>query len=122
MQELVAQSELLKICLIEKSALQKILDNCIQWELEAYSVLDYTECLLQIKDIEDGSTTGLTTTIERQIDSLETVVKTGPCLHFDFVVTQKLHDACAVLRWCLKSLSFRDITPAIEVENCAYLR
>lgn len=122
MQELVAQSEKLKICLIEKSMLQKILDNCIQWELHAYSLLDYTECLLKINDIEESSTSGLTRTIERQIDSLESVVKTGPCLHFDFVVTQRLHDACAVLRWCLKSLSFRDITPAIEVKNCAYKR
>ncbi|KAK1374392.1 Lysine-specific demethylase rbr-2 [Heracleum sosnowskyi] len=114
LKELVAKSELLKICLIEKSLLQKILDNCIQWELQACSVLDSTEGLLQINDIEDSGSTGLTTTIERQIDSLESVVKTGPCLQFEFVVTQKLHDACAVLRWCLKSLSFRDITPEIE--------
>lgn len=101
--------------------LQKILDNCIQWEVQAYSVLDYTESLLKI-NLEDGSAIGLTAKIELQIHSLESVLKMGSCLPIDFAVTQRLDDASAVLRCCLKSLSFRDTTPVIEVKNCACLR
>ncbi|KAL1828382.1 hypothetical protein ACET3Z_006794 [Daucus carota] len=113
LKELVAQSEKLKIRLIEISMLQKILDNCIQWEVQAYSVLDYTESLLKI-NLEDGSAIGLTAKIELQIHSLESVLKMGSCLPIDFAVTQRLDDASAVLRCCLKSLSFRDTTPVIE--------
>lgn len=115
LQELVFQSKLMKISLGERSILQTILDDCIQWELDACSLLNGTECLLNINDISNGNSTDLVSKIEHQVASLECVTNSGLCLHFDFVVTLKLKDACSTLQWCLKALSFCDVVPAIEV-------
>lgn len=111
----------MKISLGERSTLQTILDNCIQWELDACSLLNDTECLLNVNDIRDGSSAGLVSKIERQVASLECVTKSDLCLHFDFVDTSKLKDACSTLQWCLKALSFCDVAPVIEVMDCLFM-
>lgn len=111
----MSQSKLLKICLEERYMLQSVLEKCIQWEHAAFSLLENVECLLNTSDISDGSPCGLISEIERQVDTLESVTKAGFSLRFEFLVIPKLQDARSTLQWCFKALSFRAVSPALEV-------
>lgn len=114
LKELLSESKLLRISLGEQSMLQAVLKNCLEWEHDASSLLHDVECLLNINDIGDGNSNGLISKIELHIARVESVIKAGLSLHFDFVMIPKLQDACSTLQWCSKALYFHDVIPVLE--------
>ncbi|XAR70302.1 hypothetical protein NMG60_11027112 [Bertholletia excelsa] len=110
---LVLQSKHLKISLRERSMLQRVLDNCIEWEHDACSLLHTVACLLNIDNI-DGAGGGLVPKIEQLITKIESIIKAGMSLGLDFDEVPKLQDACSTLQWCLKVLSFTSAVPKLE--------
>ncbi|KAK3012539.1 hypothetical protein RJ639_009330 [Escallonia herrerae] len=120
MQDLASQSELLKISLEERSMLQTVLEDCVQWENEACSLLRDGECLLGCDDIGDGRSSGLILKIESQVTKIESVVKAGLPLAFEFFVIPKLRDASSTLRWCFKVLCLCAVAPGLEMCNVSF--
>ncbi|KAK3034555.1 hypothetical protein RJ639_033801 [Escallonia herrerae] len=114
LKDLSSQSELLKISLEERSMLQRVLEDCVQWENDACSLLHDAECLLGCDDIGDGRSSGLILKIESQVAKIESVVKAGLPLAFEFVVIPKLRDAASTLRWCFKALCLCAVAPGLE--------
>ncbi|CAK9184600.1 unnamed protein product, partial [Ilex paraguariensis] len=114
LKDLVSQSKLLKISLRERSTLQTVLNNCLKWEQDACSLLHDAESLLIIENVGDGISSGLLSRIEHQVAAMESALKAILSLGFDLGVIPKLQDACSMLQWCFKALSFCAIAPALE--------
>ncbi|KAK6251304.1 hypothetical protein SCA6_005309 [Theobroma cacao] len=114
LKELVSQSRFLKIMLEERSVLETVLKNCMEWQREAFSVLQDVECLYGVTDIGDGRSNGLISKIESLLTLLESVTKAGLSLRVDFPEIPKLQNACSTLRWCNQVLSFCYLIPSYE--------
>ncbi|KAI3421506.1 uncharacterized protein J3R85_012198 [Psidium guajava] len=111
LKELVSKSKLLKVSLEEKRTLETMLENCLQWEQEACSLLQNVECLYDFRNV-DGMWDSLTSKIEGLLLSLDATIKDGLSLGFDFSETQKLQNAHLALQWCIKALHFSSISPS----------
>ncbi|KAL3499347.1 hypothetical protein ACH5RR_038440 [Cinchona calisaya] len=114
LKELVSDSTFLKISLREREMLQKILKQCMEWEQNAYSLLNDTVCLLDTDLMDCGIFSTLLSKVENQILLLESITKGGLCLNFEFPAVPKLQDACSTLRWCFQVLSFCDVIPTLQ--------
>ncbi|XP_059661778.1 lysine-specific demethylase JMJ17 isoform X2 [Cornus florida] len=114
LKELVSQSMLLKVSMGERTMLQTVLKNCIHWEHDAYSLLCDADCLLHSNTIGDGNTSDLTFKIEHIVAKINSIIKAGFSLHFEFAEIPKLQDACSTLQWCFKALSLCSIAPPPE--------
>ncbi|KAA8522400.1 hypothetical protein F0562_013239 [Nyssa sinensis] len=114
LKELVSESKCLKVSMEERTLLQTVLKNCTEWEHNAHSLLYDAECLLNIDNIGDEITCGLILKIECQVVKVESIMKVGLSLGFDFGEIPKLQDACSTLQWCSKALSFCSIAPSLE--------
>lgn len=114
-QELVSQSRFLKIILEQQSMLEKVLEKCMEWQHDAYSLMQAAECLYGVTDIGDGRSNGLISKIEHLVNLLESAIKSGLSLGLDFPEIPKLQNACSTLHWCNKVLSFCYLTPPYEV-------
>ncbi|XVF13135.1 hypothetical protein REPUB_Repub08aG0182000 [Reevesia pubescens] len=114
LKELVSQSRFLKITLEQQSVLEKVLKKCMEWQHDAYSLLQDVECLYVVTDIGDGRSNGLISKIEQLVKLLESVTKAGLSLGLDFPEIPKLQNACSTLHWCNKVLSFCYLTPPYE--------
>lgn len=115
LQELVSRSKLLKISLEESRVLETVLKNCKDWEHDACSVLQDAMCILELSDIGDGMGKSLILKIESIVSKIESVIKGGSSLHFDFCGIPELQGALSTLQWCKKVLSFCSGAPAFEV-------
>lgn len=109
------ESEHLKIHLEECSLLEKALKKGTNWEQDASFLLQNTEHLWNIDIIGEDSTSYLVPSLERQVLSIETAMKAGISLGLEFSMIPKLQDACSILKWCIKALSFSTIIPSCEV-------
>lgn len=117
LKELVSESKLLKIYLEERSLLEEVLQNHIQWEYNAYSAMNDAESLLDILDVGDEIASNLIPKIADQVATMESIMKAELSLHFDSRVIPKLQETCAIFRWCLNVLTFRAVVPTLkEVE------
>lgn len=114
LEELVSQSKLLKINLRERSMLQTVLDNCIEWQNDASSTLHAVGCFLYTEITDNVIASGLLEEVEQQVIALESFIKAGLSLGLDFCEIPKLQDACSTLRWCFKALSFCSVVPQLE--------
>ncbi|XVF10610.1 hypothetical protein REPUB_Repub07fG0197400 [Reevesia pubescens] len=114
LKELVSQSRFLKITLEQQSVLEKVFKKCIEWQHDAYSLLQDVECLYGVTDIGDGRSNGLISKFEYLVNLLESVTKAGLSLGPDFPEIPKLQNACSTLHWCIKVLSFCYLTPSYE--------
>ncbi|KAJ4712113.1 Transcription factor jumonji (JmjC) domain protein [Melia azedarach] len=114
LQDLVSQSRFLKISLEEQRMLEKVLKNCEEWQYHASSLLQDAGCLLNIDDIGDCLSNGLLSKIEQLVTSMESITNDGLSLGFDFHEIPKLQNACSMLRWCNKALTFFSAIPAFE--------
>ncbi|PIN05226.1 hypothetical protein CDL12_22235 [Handroanthus impetiginosus] len=114
LKELLLESEDLKVYLEECSLLEQILKKCEEWEQDASSLLQKVEHLLNIDIISGGITSGLIPSLERQVLPIETAIKAGISLGLDFKMIPKLQDACSMLNWCIKALSYSTIIPTLE--------
>lgn len=117
MQDLVAESKLLKVSLKELAKLQSLLRDCEAWENDALSLLESAECLFNMQDIGIEITNGLSIKIDGVLDRINIATTAGLSLGFDFVEIPKLQNAYSTLQWCLKALSFCSSTPFLEVSN-----
>ena len=120
LQELVSESKLLKIYLEERSLLEDVLHNYMQWEHNACSTLHDAESLLNILDVSEMSS-DLIPKIEDQVAKMESIMKGELSLRFDFLVIPKLQETCAILQWCFRALTFSVVDPTTlkvtEVKN-----
>lgn len=98
--------------------LEKVLKNCEEWQYHASSLLQDAGCLLNIDDIGDCLSNGLLSKIEQLVTSMESITNDGLSLGFDFHEIPKLQNACSMLRWCNKALTFFSAIPAFEVTIC----
>lgn len=114
-QELVSQSKLLKISLEESRVLETVLRNCKEWEHDACSALQDAMCIFDLSDMGDGMGKCLILKIESVVSKIESVIKSGSSLHFDFCEIPDLQGAHSTLQWCKKVLSFCSGAPAFEV-------
>ncbi|XWS49936.1 hypothetical protein CRYUN_Cryun12cG0045500 [Craigia yunnanensis] len=114
LKELVSQSRFLKITLEQQSVLETVLEKCMEWQHDAYSLLQDVECLYGVTDIGDGRSNGLISKIEHLVNLLGSVTKTGLSLGLDFSEIPKLQNACCTLHWCNKVLSLCYLTPSYE--------
>ncbi|KAJ0048148.1 hypothetical protein Pint_15199 [Pistacia integerrima] len=118
LKELVSHSKILKISLEEQGTLETVLKNCEEWQHHASSLLQNAGCLLDTGNIGDGLSNGLTSKIQHLLTSMESIIKAGSSLGFDFHEIPKLQNACSTLQWCNKALSFCSFAPSFEdVEN-----
>ncbi|XP_044485625.1 lysine-specific demethylase 5A isoform X2 [Mangifera indica] len=118
LKELVSQSKILKISLEEQGMLETVLKNCEEWQHHACSLLQNAECLLGMSNIGDALSNVLTSKIQHLLSSMESIIKAGSSLGFDFHEIPKLQNACSTLQWCNKALSFCSVAPSFEdVEN-----
>ncbi|XVE57876.1 hypothetical protein DITRI_Ditri04bG0125600 [Diplodiscus trichospermus] len=114
LKELVSQSKFLKITLEQQSMLETVLEKCMEWQHDAYSLLQDVKCLYGVTDIGDGRSNGLISKIEHLVNLLESAIKDGLSLRLDFPEIPKLQDACSALHWCNKVLSFCYLSPSYE--------
>ncbi|XP_022720178.1 lysine-specific demethylase 5B isoform X3 [Durio zibethinus] len=114
LKELVSQSRFLKITLEQQSLLEKVLEKCMKWQHDAYSLLQDVECLYDVTDIGDGRSNGLISKIEHLVNLLESAIKAGLSLGLDIPEIPKLQNASGTLHWCNKVLSFCYLTPSYE--------
>ncbi|XP_057978320.1 lysine-specific demethylase JMJ17 isoform X2 [Malania oleifera] len=117
LKELVCQSKLLKISLQERKMIQTVLQNCLNWEHGACSLLQDLECLFSLNSISSGAANGLISKIERLVTAVESITKDGLSLGFDFKEIPRLQNAHSSLQWCYKALSFCPIFPSLEEVN-----
>ena len=75
LKELVSQLRVLKITLEQQSVLEKVLKKFMEWQYDAYSLLQYVECLYDVIDIGDGRSNGLVSKIEHLVNLLEAITK-----------------------------------------------
>lgn len=115
MQELVSHSKLLKISLDERRMLEMVLKNCDEWQQDANSALQDARCILSTDDIDDGKNGCLFGKVEHLATKMESITKAGLSLNFDFAEIPKLQNACSMLRWCSRALSFCTCAPSLEV-------
>lgn len=116
LQELVSESKNLKVSLKEIRILEIVLMNCEEWEHNACSLLQDTRCLLDMRTIDEGISEGLISKIEPLLARIGSMENTGLSLTFDFVELAKLKDACSLLQWCKKAVSFCSAAPTLEVK------
>ncbi|XP_047341100.1 lysine-specific demethylase 5B [Impatiens glandulifera] len=114
LKDLISESQYLKISLKEPSKLQEILNNCVQWEQNASLLLHDAISLLDIKCISDGTAVSLGSVIEKHVCAVESSINVGTSLGFDLSGVTRLQEACSVLCWCSKTLSFCSISPKLE--------
>ncbi|KAG6685054.1 hypothetical protein I3843_12G093300 [Carya illinoinensis] len=114
LKELVSQSKLLKISLEESRVLETVLRNCKEWEHDACSALQDAMCIFDLSDMGDGMGKCLILKIESVVSKIESVIKSGSSLHFDFCEIPDLQGAHSTLQWCKKVLSFCSGAPAFE--------
>ncbi|KAI8569526.1 hypothetical protein RHMOL_Rhmol02G0285500 [Rhododendron molle] len=114
LEELVSQSKLLKISLSERSMLQSVLDNCIEWQNDACSTLHAVACFLNTEITHNEIASGLLSKVKQQVTGMESIIKTGLSLGLDFSEIPKLEDASSTLHWCFKALSFCSVVPQLE--------
>ncbi|KAM2673879.1 hypothetical protein EV2_015129 [Malus domestica] len=120
LKELVSESKPLKVSLKEIRMLETVLMNCKEWENGACCLLQDTRCLFDMRIVGDGTRDGLLSKIEHLIARIKSIGSTGLSLSFDFGELVKLKEACSVLQWCKKALSFSIGVPPLEdVENLA---
>ncbi|XP_027080412.2 lysine-specific demethylase JMJ17-like [Coffea arabica] len=119
LKELVSDSKFLKISLKEREMLQTILKQCMEWEQNAYSLLNVAVSLLNTDVMPCGISGSLVSKIESQLLLLKSITQAGLCLKFEFAAMPKLQDACSTLQWCSKALSFWNVIPTLqEAEAC----
>lgn len=121
MQELVSQSKLLKISLDEQRRLEIVLKKCEEWEQIAHSALQDAGCMFEMRYIGCGKSNDLVTKFEHLVTRLESVTKAGLSLGFDFIEIPKLQNACSMLQWCTRALSFCSVSPSFEVRNFIFI-
>ncbi|XP_073316103.1 lysine-specific demethylase JMJ17 [Primulina huaijiensis] len=114
LKELVLESEHLKIHLEECSLLNKVLKKCIDWEQDASSLLQAVGKLWNIDIIGDEITSCFISELECQVFSVESAMKAGLSLGLEFTMIPKLQDACSMLKWFIKALSFSFVMPTSE--------
>ncbi|KAF8412259.1 hypothetical protein HHK36_000220 [Tetracentron sinense] len=114
LKELVSQSKYLKISLEEPLMLQSILKDCVKWEHDACSLLDFAESLSNTFDIDARIADGLPTKIEGLIIRIWSAITDALSLGFDFFEIPKLQNALSTLQWCLRALSFCSSSPSLE--------
>ncbi|KAM2035173.1 hypothetical protein EV2_039190 [Malus domestica] len=114
LKELVSESKHLKVSLKEIRMLETVLMNCKEWENDACSLLQDTRFLFDMRIIGDGTRDGLLSKIEHLIARIGSLESTGLSLSFDFGELVKLKEACSVLQWCKKALSFCSGVPPLE--------
>ncbi|XP_012086902.1 lysine-specific demethylase 5B isoform X2 [Jatropha curcas] len=114
LKELILQSKLLKITLAEQRMLEMVLKNCEEWEQVASSALQDAGCILGTSFVGDGKTIDLTARIGHLVAQMESIIKAGISLGFDFLGLPELQNACSVLQWCSRALSFYYAAPSLE--------
>ncbi|KAK2664046.1 hypothetical protein Ddye_002620 [Dipteronia dyeriana] len=114
LKELVCRSKFLNISLEEKGILVKLLQSCEQWQLNASSLLQDVQCLLDTTSVADVLSNGLMSKIDHLVTSMESVTKAGLSIGFDFLEIPELQKASSTLRWCNKALSFRSFAPSFQ--------
>eukprot|EP00258_Populus_trichocarpa_P036652 XP_024452671.1 lysine-specific demethylase 5B isoform X1 [Populus trichocarpa] len=114
LKELVSHSKLLKISLDERRMLEMVLKNCDEWQQDANSALQDARCILSTDDIDDGKNGCLFGKVEHLATKMESITKAGLSLNFDFAEIPKLQNACSMLRWCSRALSFCTCAPSLE--------
>lgn len=114
-QELVSQSKLLRISFEERQILEKVLKNCEEWEQNACSLLQEAKYLLDTGNVNDATNICLISEIESMLTRLQSTMRSGLSLGFNFRVILELQNAYAKLQWCNKVLSFCSTAPTLEV-------
>ncbi|GAV57946.1 PHD domain-containing protein/ARID domain-containing protein/JmjC domain-containing protein/JmjN domain-containing protein/zf-C5HC2 domain-containing protein/PLU-1 domain-containing protein [Cephalotus follicularis] len=114
LKDLVFQSKFLKLCLEERRTLETVLKNCMEWENDAYSAMQDAGCLFDTSDIGDGICNGLVLKIESLVTKMECIIKAGLSFRYYFREIPKLQNACSMLQWCNKTLSFCSLAPCFE--------
>lgn len=117
LQELVSQSELLKISLEERTKIHSVLKNCTEWAHDTCSLLEDVGCLFNMHNLRNASINDLIPKIGFLITKTESILGTGSSLGFDFEEIPKLQTACSTLQWCNEALSFCTATPTLQVSN-----
>ncbi|KAL8498431.1 hypothetical protein ACS0TY_021673 [Phlomoides rotata] len=114
---LVLESEDLKVYVEECAMLREVLKKSVEWEQDANYLLQNTENLWNIDIIGEGITSCLVPRLEHQVLLIETAMQAGVSLGPQFSLIQKLQDACSMLKWCIKAISFSSNIPTCkEVE------
>ncbi|KAM5572478.1 lysine-specific demethylase JMJ17 [Rosa sericea] len=114
LKELISESKNLKVSMKEIKILETVLMNCEEWEHDACSLLQDTRCLLDMTTVGEGISEGLISKIENLLARIGSMENTGLSLTFDFVELSKLKDACSLLQWCKKAISFCSAAPTLE--------
>lgn len=119
-QEVIAQSEHLKVSLEEPEVLRSILKSCESWENEAHDLLASAESLFDLRDLDNSVSKGLGDRIAELLDRFDKSIKVGLSLGFDFSEISKAQNASLKLRWCLKVITFCSRSPSLEVFKCSF--
>ncbi|XP_050375974.1 lysine-specific demethylase JMJ17 [Argentina anserina] len=114
LKELISESNNLKVSMKEIKILETVLMNCEEWENDVCSLLQDTRCLLDMTVISEGISEGLISKIEHVLARIGSLENTGLSLTFDFVEHAQLKDACSMLQWCKKAISFCSAAPTLE--------
>ncbi|XP_021895289.1 lysine-specific demethylase 5D-like [Carica papaya] len=114
LKELVSQSKLLRISFEERQILEKVLKNCEEWEQNACSLLQEAKYLLDTGNVNDATNICLISEIESMLTRLQSTMRSGLSLGFNFRVILELQNAYAKLQWCNKVLSFCSTAPTLE--------
>ncbi|KAL1556835.1 lysine-specific demethylase rbr-2-like isoform X1 [Salvia divinorum] len=117
LKELVLESVNLKVYLQECSLLEKVLKKAIEWEQEASSLLQDAENLWLVNIVGEGTASSLKPRLEHHVHSIENAVAAGVSLDLKLNMVPKLQDACSMLKWCIRIISFSFVVPTYkEVE------
>ncbi|KAJ6703596.1 LYSINE-SPECIFIC DEMETHYLASE [Salix viminalis] len=111
---LVSHSKLLKVSLDERRMLEMVMKNCDEWQQDASSALQDARCILSTDLNDDGKYSCLLGKVEHLATRMESICKAGLSLSFDFAEIPKLQNACSMLRWCSRALSFCTCAPSLE--------
>ncbi|KAL4603864.1 hypothetical protein ACB092_10G153600 [Castanea dentata] len=113
-EELVSQSKHLKISLDERRVLETFLKKCEEWVCDACTLLQDVGRIFSMCNIGDGIGNCVISKMECMVSKVESTMKSGLSLGFDFCEIPELQDACSTLQWCKKALSFCSGAPAFE--------
>ncbi|KAL6182188.1 hypothetical protein ACLB2K_043611 [Fragaria x ananassa] len=111
---LISESKDLKVSMKEFKILETVLRNCEEWKHDACSLLQDIRCLLDMATNGEGISEGLISKIEHVLARIGSMENTSLSLTFDFVELAKLKDACSLLQWCKKAISFCFAIPTLE--------
>lgn len=115
LQELITQSQHLKVALDGPEKLKSILNVVNRWVNDTSSLLEQSKALLYVHRSDIITDSLFTVKVEELLSKINSAIETGVSLGLELNELPKLHQTHSMLQWTLRALSFCSRIPSYDV-------